>query len=436
MRRLTAFGAGLRGPLFLLAGAAALARLPLLLTPGYDVRDYKVWARVVAEIGPGRMYGAAMPPDIPWYNYPPLYLFVLDATGPLYRLVHPDGDWTGQDLAAMLKLSPLLAEIATGVLLAGFLRHRVAAQTAHVWTAAFLFNPALIWNTAYWGGIDALHAFFLAAALFAATTRPYRAWPLAVLAVCAKPLALPGALATVPPVLRTGCPRRLAKSSAAAVAVGLLVSAPVLVRGEGPAMAEAMARNLGNQAVVSANAHNLWWLAMRGEGWQSDTRELAPGLDYRATGLLLFAAIAVWALARLWRRAGSAVAVCATGGFLTYAFCMLTTEAHENWGVALFTPLAAAAALCPCYRALYAALCLVILANLGLHDPPLRAWLGHELDGALRWLGVVNAAVGCGLLGWWAVLLARAVRDAGSPPSTGHGSGAATASAPLTVTVP
>ncbi len=396
-----------------LSALALLVRLPLLLTPGYDVRDYKIWARVIGEVGIGGAYSATYPSPAPWLNYPPFYLYILRATAWVYTALRPDGDWSEQFLAGLLKLSPVIAEVALGVLLFRFLRRRVVARTTLVATAAFLFNPALIWNTAYWGGIDAFHALFLGGALFAAAAgRPVRAWPLATLAVGAKLLALPGVLATVPPAVRGSTPRRLATAVAGALAAGLLLASPIIVRGEFAAMVRAMFRNLGSYAIASANAHNLWWLITWGDGWRPDTTMVAPGLDYRTTGLLMFAAVATWALAGLWTRAGDPVAVCATGGFLVYAFFMLTTEVHENWGLAMFAPLAAAATLYPHYRPLYAVLCLTALANLALHDPPLRDLLGPGVDAAFRALGLLNAGVGCVLLVWWAALLAGAERCA------------------------
>src|SRR5439155_15956966 len=80
----------------------------------------------------------------------------------------------------------------------------------------------------------------------------------------------------------------------------------------------------------------------------------------------------------------------------------------ENWSFALFAPLAAAAALRPAYRPLYAALSATFLLNLALHDPPLRDRLGAGFDGAAHTLGLLNAAVNLAVFAWWLWLLARA----------------------------
>jgi hypothetical protein len=170
-------------------------------------------------------------------------------------------------------------------------------------------------------------------------------------------------------------------------------------------MGSAMFHNLGNYALVSVNAHNGWWLVTLGDGWRADTHALVPGLSYRLAGLLLFGAVATWAVAGFWPRAEDTVTVCATGAFLTYAFFMLTTEVHENWSFAMFAPLAVAAAARPNYRRLYVALTLTTLANLVLQDPPLRDALGDGYYRTLQTLSVFNALAGCVLLCWWARLL-------------------------------
>lgn len=425
--------------LALLLLAATALRLPWLLTPGYDVAGYKLWAWVVNDAGIGGAYSATYPPHIPAYHYPPLYLYLLRTAGLLYTALHPAGSWDDQTLAALLKVWPVAAEIALGLVLYRFVRrHRPSPWLALGATAAYLLNPAIIWNTAYWGGIDAVPALFLAAALFAATEdRPTRAWPLATLAVGAKLFVLPGALATVPPALRGGgAPgyrhRRadtpvpgagyqaqgepaaarggvwsLALAAVGALATGVLLCLPLLLRGQFGALVGVMFGNLGHSPVLSANAHNLWWLVTVGDGWRSDTAALAPGLTPRGAGLILFAGCAAWALYRLWRRGGDAATICGTSAFLQFAVVMLMTEVHENWAFALFAPLVATAALCPRYRPLYAALSLTFLANLALHDPPLQQLLGPGPAGAMGRLGLLNAAAQCALFGWWGWALLR-----------------------------
>jgi hypothetical protein len=397
--------------------AALFVRLPLLLTPGYDVHDYRIWTRIVAQVGIGAAYAADYPTA--WYNYPPFYLYVLRLTAAVYAPLRPAEFWDEQLLIFLLKLSPILAELALGALLYRVLLRHGPPTLALGALAAYLLNPAIIWNTAYWGGIDAFHALFLTAALVAAAERrPQWAWPLATLAIGAKLLALPGALATIPTQLRQPQRGRLALAALAALIIGLLLAAPIIARGQFGVLLRAMFRNVGNMPAVSLNAHNLWWLVTLGNGDRPDTTFALWNLSYRSLGLLLFGLCAALICARLWRHGGDIVAICGAGALLTFAFFLVTTEVHENWAFAQFAPLAIAAALRPRFRPLYAVLSLTALVNFALHDPPLRTLIGAAFDGTAHLLGVLNAAVNCAAFVWWAWLLLRESKQVGSDNAT------------------
>lgn len=395
---------------WLLAGGAVL-RIPLLFLPGYDVGESVVWSRVVNAVGIGGAYSATYPGRVNWYHYQPLYLYVLRLTGAIsstFGLDTPPSQWL---VEALLKFWLVAAELALGYLIYRFVARRAVPGVA-LWAAAvYLLNPGLIWNTAYWGAVDAFHTFFLTAALFAAVERrAWRSWPLATLAVGTKLLALPGALATIPVALRRERPRQLAVALLAAVATALALSAPILARGELMAMARATVANLGDRPVISANAHNVWWLLTRGDGWRHDTEVLLGGVTYRDAGLALFATFTVWLLARLWRHPSGVVAICGGGALLTFGFATLTTEVHENWIYPLFAPLAVVAAIQPRYRPLYFALAASFLANLALHDRPLYHFLEDRgLGRPLEAARLLNAGARTALLVWWIWLWRRTV---------------------------
>jgi hypothetical protein len=389
---------------------AALVRLPLLLTAGYDVWGYKAWARGVHEVGIGRAYAQPFADPGGSFHYPPLFLYILRVVAALYAALRPGGTWTDQLLAALLKIPPIAAELGLGVLLWAFLRRRTGPRAALLATAAYLCNPALIWNTAYWGSIDSFHALLTTGALVAVVEGAAGAsGALAALAVGSKLTAIPGVLVLAPPLLRTRSPHRIGVAIASAlVATGLLL-APIVLRGQFGAMRRMMFGNLGLYPAISANAHNFWWLVTGGQGRRLDTDQLLPGLDYRLAGLLLFALVALAVLLRGWQRTDDTTTIFASSALLTFAFCLLTTEVHENWAYPLFAPLLVAAALDRRYRPLYAALSLTFLANLALQDPPLFALLGDGILAPARPLRLLNSALQCALLAWWLWLALRPV---------------------------
>lgn len=383
---------------------AMLIRLPLLLTPGYDVRGYKAWARGVWDVGVGGAYAQPFPDPGGPYHYSPLFLYILRAVGFVYTALRPGGPWDDQLLATLIKLPGSVVELGLGLLLWRFVRIRLGPRAALGALAAYLLNPALIWNTAYWGSIDILHALPTTAALIAAEIGAAgAAGALAALALGSKLTALPGVLALAPPLLRT--PRRAALAIAGGLITLLILLIPFIARGQIGAVVRMIFGNVGLYPSASANAHNLWWLVTGGQGARLDTTLIAPGLDYRRAGFLLFALLALPTLALLWRRGTDLVLPFAASGFLSFAFCMVTTEVHENWFYPLFAPLLVAAALDRRYRPLYAALSLTFLANLALHDPPLFTLLGDGILAPARPLRLLNTAAQCAALIWWAWLL-------------------------------
>ncbi len=399
-----------RRTLALLLLGALLIRLPLLLAPGFDVVAYKIWARIVAQVGIGGAYGATYPPEpgsAP-YHYQPIYLYVLRAVGLLYGAIRPGGDWHDQLLAALLKLGPVIVEVALGAIVWRILRARTAPQTALWATAAYLATPGLIWNTAYWGGIDAFQALFVTLGLWAASTGTFvAAWPLAALAVGVKLTALPGALAVAPAGLRRLRPRGLALAILATGITAALVIAPIVLHGGSVAMWRGMFDNLDIYAETSFNDHNLWWLVTWGGGALPDTTVAFLGLDYRQIGRALFLVAALPVLLALWRTPDDTPRLFAGSAYLTFAFTTLTTGVHENWAYTLFAPLLIAAALDARYRRLYAILAATFLLNLFLEDPPLHRFVADWMTVryTIRALRLVNSAVQCGLLLWWGWLL-------------------------------
>jgi len=396
--------------LALLLVGAFLIRLPFLLTPGIDVVAYKIWARVVAQVGIGGAYGATYPPETGSapYHYQPIYLYVLRAVGLLYGAIRPDGDWHDQLLAALLKLGPVLVEVALGAIIWGILRAHTTPQTALRATAVYLVTPGLIWNTAYWGGIDAFQALFVTLGLWAASGGAFvAAWPLAALAVGVKLTALPGALAVAPAGFRRMGPRGITLAILATLVVTALVIAPIVLRGQTIAMWRGMFDNLDIYAETSFNNHNLWWLVTWGGGALPDTTVALLGLDRRQIGRALFIVAALPALLVLWRAPDDASRLFAGSAYLTFAFTTLTTGVHENWGYTLFAPLLIAAALDARYRRLYAVLAVTFLLNLCLEDPPLHRFVADwmAVRYAIRALRLLNSAAQCGLLLWWGWLL-------------------------------
>jgi hypothetical protein len=163
--------------------------------------------------------------------------------------------------------------------------------------------------------------------------------------------------------------------------------------------------------VVSADAHNAWWLWLQLHSQQDpifvqdSARTLGP-LSFRAVAALLVAASLLLACWLYWsRRASLAEAAALTVlGWFTF-----TTQAHENH---LFFALPLLSLAWPTRHWLlvpFAAISLSVLLNMLLHDQLVLEVLGYSLkDATVIGLQLVNAWLNVLLFfGWSAVTATR-----------------------------
>lgn len=147
--------AGLR-PLLGLLAFGLLLRLPLLWDAGfhYDTGTYKAWALKLSDpAAPLRIYEAGY-----FADYPPLYMYILGALGWLAREFGLQGS---SHFTALIKLPPLLADVAVTLLLHRSLRPGLGERIAVLGAGLYWLNPAIAFDSALWGQSDALLALFL-----------------------------------------------------------------------------------------------------------------------------------------------------------------------------------------------------------------------------------------------------------------------------------
>ncbi len=429
LRRFYAFEARTLRLLGLLLLAAFALRLPLAATPGFitDVQDYVVWSYKLVHHGLASAYVTT--PDGLWIaDYPPVLLYLFQGLGALYRaLFAPDflypvtaGDpalravtTNAAQLAdpihrTLLRLPALIADLITGALIFALARARLSERKSFLIAASYLFNPAVLINSALWGQTDAVHTLFvvLAFALVEATQIGWGFFALA-LGAMTKPQALffgPLLLLRAVQIKRW---RGVSLAGAGGMAGLVLALAPMLGAGALGGLVSHFGSTIGHHPVLSANAHNFWWFVTRGAIGVEDTQALFAGLSYRLVGLVLLAGAYGLALLGMYRRPGRHV--WAVAAYVGLAFFILPTEIHENYGFAVLALLAVALVADRRFVLLYAALTLTTVANYALHDPNVYAALhlaapDAQLAGA-RWL---NAAANVLIFGLWTVREIRA----------------------------
>jgi hypothetical protein len=403
-------------------------RLFFATGPGYivDTQDYVVWSYKTVTYGLGTMYAAV---DGLWISdQSPGLNYILHVMGLLYRAIFaPDflypavaGDPALRGLSTnpalladpvqrtLLRLPMLLADVLTGAVIFAVARKYVSEWGAWLVALGYWFNPAVLWNGAYWGQTDALHTFLVLVAfvLLVFARRAGLAFFLVGIAALVKPQAM-----IFGPLLLLGA-YRVASWRGMRRAVGFgafgaaLVLLPVVLTGGTQGLLAYFGDTVGHHPILSANAHNLWWFLYHGNIDVPDTGALVPGapLSYRAFSILLFGVVYLLALAKAWR--APLEEWFALGAFLAFGFFMLPTEIHENYGFALLALLAVALARDRTWLLFYVSVSVTMTLNYALHDPGLFARFSlSDPDrewAAARWW---NASANLLLLAAWTIRL-------------------------------
>lgn len=425
--------------LFLSMCAALAFRLIFASSPGFsvDTQDYVVWSYKTVTYGLGAMYasfnGLWLSDQSPGLNY------ILHAMGLLYRdIFAPDflypavaGDPALRGLSdnpafladptqrLLLRLPMLLADALTGALIFCVARKYVADQFAWLCALAYWFNPAVLWNGTFWGQMDALHALLVLVSFLLIVFARRVGWAFFILGIAAftKPQAMifgPLLLLAAHKTFGISENPKGFKGVARALLFGALGAGllllPVLLTGGAQGLLAYFGDTVGHHPILTANAHNLWWFLYPDKIDLQDTMALWPGapLSFRAFSLLLFGAFYALTLWRAWR--APLEEFFELGAFVAFAFFMLPTEIHENYGYALLPLLATAMTRVNRLLAFYIALSATMTWNYALHDPTLFERFQLR-EPAAQWAlpRRVNAIFNLIIFGAWSVyILARA----------------------------
>lgn len=426
--------------LFLGAVVLALVAGHLLRdTPGYaemgadgrlhgDLEHYVYWTRLVTLGGVQAAYSGSWPET--YAVYPPLTLYGFQAVGTLYRAFQdpafdPEQAQSSLWLRAAIKAAAMGWHLLAGLAIFVLVRRARGPTLAGAAGALYVANPATLYDVAHWGQPDGAHSLFAVLAIGAlAAGQGALAWGSTALAALAKPQAwalLPlvviGSLRQQRPHASAhdaGAPfggnfRRLGLDALVGLVVGLIVISPFLLTGHLRDLLSLPGTVSSVMPVISADAHNLWWLVYAPHSEDAlttlDAQRLLGPLSVRAVaGVLVLAELGVtyWLY---WTRRASLAEAAALGALGWFVF---TTQAHENH---LFFALPLLSLAWPERRSLlvvFGVLSLTLLLNMVLHDQLVLAALGSGSgERSVRVLRDANAALNVAVcLGWtaWAAL--------------------------------
>jgi dolichyl-phosphate-mannose--protein O-mannosyl transferase/Gpi18-like mannosyltransferase len=312
-----------------------------------DVDTFEAWAMTLAERGFGSFYGSAG-----FADYPPGYLYILAIVGHVWESLFKNHDSSGFAIKALVKVPAILADLGVGVLVYAVVRRFAAAGIALGAAALYLFNPAVVYNSAAWGQVDSVAGGLALFAIYCflrsddgVPERPsgwiVAGWLLIAYSLLIKPqatvlLPLMAAFVFVDPVRRKARLIASAIGIVAAVLLALVLIEPFHPSHPIAAFAWLLGRYTYGSSVYafnSVNAFNLW--AIRGSLWQPDTGPISAfgafslGPQYIWGIVLVAAAVALV----LWRyiQDRSSRALLEGCAIVTIAFFTLATRMHERY---------------------------------------------------------------------------------------------------------
>lgn len=365
--------------LVLLAGL--LVRAWLVLTPGIghrpDIEVFLSWTRGLVDHGLGGFYEHG-----PSCNYPPLGVLIFGAVGWFATLL--DGLLANDDgLTSLLKVPACLADVVIAILLYVEGGRLLGKPKGAVASALYFLNPVAIYNSAYWGQVDAVHTGLVLAGLVCVNRQR---WALAGGAMTLALLQKFQAIAFLPLILLEGY--RLARWRgivSGTVAGAVMAVAVALPFARHNVLGEAFQRGyvgvIGQYSQLSRNAYNVWHLT--GDPEISDAtapyavaRAVAQGrasvpeddswlllLSWRHISLAVYA-LSVAGILSLYSLRTGVIARFQAAGLLGLAFFLFPTEMHERYSFPAIAMFALWAASTPWRERAFVLLSALLLLNL------------------------------------------------------------------------
>lgn len=171
-----------------------IIRIYLSQFDGYnsDIWYFKTWSHAVYYNGFQWFYSAARS------DYPPLYIYILWLVGFIYKFFNSSFDINTTTLTILIKIPANIIDIITSFLIFEIVKKYSEFRTALLIMVSYLFNPAIIYNSAIWGQVDSVNTIFILLTIFFMVSEKLE---LAAISMAIAILAKPQSLLIFPPFI-------------------------------------------------------------------------------------------------------------------------------------------------------------------------------------------------------------------------------------------
>ncbi|UQZ34754.1 phospholipid carrier-dependent glycosyltransferase [Paenibacillus sp. PK3_47] len=307
--------------------AALILRIWIGLTAqGYqnDMNTFIAWGQRLTDLGPGKFYEEGY-----FADYPPGYLYILyllSSIKGLFGFAHGSG-------AEMLlfKLPAILSDLVLGYLIYRIGRKKLGAGPAIGLMLLFLFNPAVLMDSAAWGQADSFFVMFLLLSIAGAVDKAFvRAAVFFALATLVKPQALIFTPVLLFAFYHHRAWKQLAVGALYGLGIFLLLAAPYFWNNGGlMGLIDLYKATLSSYPYSTVNAFNLY--ALTDPMWSSlDMTWL--GIPYRIWGyIVILAAVAAAAYYSFGKDRKDLSKSYFIGMVLIVIMFVLGTKMHERY---------------------------------------------------------------------------------------------------------
>ncbi len=285
-----------------------------------DIHNFSAWAIQAADRGlPGFYIGI-------FADYPPGYIYFLYIIGAIRKIFMLPQD--SRLYIIILKLPAIIADLLTAFFIFRHAEKNGGGRQAFVLSALFLFNPAIILNSAVWGQIDSVFTLFILLTLILLIEKKaVQACCFFAAALLIKPQALIFAPLLIFAFIRKGGLRTFLAGAGAGILVFILGIIPFSVI-QGPFwIFKKYTDSLALYPYASLNAANLFSLSGGNGMPDSETFLFLP---YSIWGFVFIFAVLGWAVFVFLKNKGREF-YSYTALFIITAVFILSSRMHERY---------------------------------------------------------------------------------------------------------
>jgi len=322
-----------------------MVRVPFMSGKGCpgDIAWWVLWGKYASDHGVVEMY------DNVKCDYAPAFMYVLKLLHNTFaRFSPPERDLTREGmtydqiikicydpgfLRIIYKIPSVVADLITGLILFLLVLRLKDRRWAAIITSIYIFNPIIIYDSAYWGQIDTIYTMFALASVWAAMERKW--WLTGIIFALAltklQAIVISPLLFAI--IVKKGGRDAIAKAGMGLVLAFAAIFMPFLIKGRMDIITRVYMGLVGSYPFRIMYAHNLWWLIEGGKSWAHyDTSFVGGLIQAKLLGfVLLGTSVMAIFTALLCKKELLWEDTLISGAALVFSFYCLATQMHDRY---------------------------------------------------------------------------------------------------------